>query len=156
MKQVQFFRLTVVVSIFLCILNACKKADVDPNAPTDSIYGTYVKSAQSTGQWTDVFGGTIIKVRPGNPPYITIAVSGISGNETIFDSVKLAADKTFSINKLTPDPGGYSTTGFIPTTGTGSFGPKKMSMNFVTTYRENPLLYSRYVYENAVKTSDRY
>src|SRR5688572_2129403 len=105
MKRHQFFKLTIGLGTLFIMTGACKKNAPETDPVTDSIYGTYVKSLPGTGQWTDIFNGIIIKVKPYNPQYITITISGgLSAAERIFDSVKLVTGRTFTVNTVSRIP----------------------------------------------------
>ena len=160
MKQRQFFNLTIGLGILYILAHACTKHEQEREPVTDDIYGTYFKALPTTGQWTDYLGGTSIKVRPCNSQHITITVSEVSaifGMQTVFDSVKLVTDRTFTVSSISPIPSGNSSPPFYPRiTGSGSFGHKTISIDFKRIVQENPLLYDSYVYDNAEKTSDPY
>ena len=122
-----------IIAAAMFLLTACK---VEIDTPNNSIYGTYFKDDASRGDWTDLFNGVRIFVRPAGASLIKITVPGLG---LMFDSVHLAADKSFIIDEMAED--NASPSGYSKVTGHGSFGSKDISFIF-TFHRDSPTGYS--------------
>lgn len=148
--------ISLITGLTLLLSSSCSKNESDWMQVSDSIYGTYVYSNpdSQTGGWTDILVGTIIKVKPGNPPFFTITLSGVMGSPTVFDSVVLGPNNTFSVDRYITNS--FSSAGTSHLVGTGNFPKKKISMNFEMIHQTNPLVHTIYKIPPTSKISNDY
>jgi len=126
------------IYLFLVIFFiACSKTDV---APLDSsIFGIYIKESSGGLWWENAIGSTLIKVSPGDGKFIMIITNYNSLYPAFtftFDSVKLAADNSFTVDQIIHDS--LSSTKYSKATGNGNFGVNEISLNFFI-YREGSI-----------------
>lgn len=160
MKKMPTRTRIIAIGLLTILFSACsKQKDLDPPV-SNSIYGTYAYSYKQnqTGSWTDLLSGTIIKVKPLSASHITITTWEVMSQvPALYDSVLLGPNNTFSIDRYVPNTYPDSTRDSLQhLTGTGSFSDRKISLQFTSIIRTNPLLHSPVSVKDATKTSDNY
>jgi hypothetical protein len=139
----------------LAFLIACKKDTGNDRRVSESIFGIYTK-LETSGDWRQNIFAPATKIKVSslelNPIEIIINYKSLYPAFTlVFDSVMLNNDNTFGVNQIIQDQ--LTASGYSKGAGNGSFGIKKISLDFSVT-RDGLIGNDRIIFKNIEKSSD--